>query len=82
MPYKSASKLYVRLMPGAIGHCETAGTPSSQGVPVCSRPCQWSEVPSSGPVMALLTVTVMMSPQLASIVGPGNWPLMRSVFFS
>ena len=82
MPYESALKLYARLLPGAIGHCETDGTPSSQGVPVCCRPCQWSGVPSSGLMMALLTLTVMISPQLASIVGPRNWPLMSSTSFS
>ena len=63
--------------PGAIGHWPTAGTPSYQGVLFCRIPCQCIEVPSSGPVIWLQTFTVIVSPQLASIIGPGNDPLIR-----
>ena len=49
--------MYVNVDPGAIGHCEIPGTPSIQGVPFCSKPCQWIAVPSSGSVNAFVTVT-------------------------
>lgn len=48
---------HVKVAPGAIGHCWTLGVPSYQGVAVCSRPCQWSEVPSFGPSMLFVTCT-------------------------
>ena len=50
-------EIYVKLPPGAIGHWDTLGTPSYQGVPVCSIPCQWRLVPSSGPVILFVTLT-------------------------
>ena len=63
-------------VPGAIGHWSTAGTPSYQGEVFCKIPCQCRAVPSSGPVILLHTFTVIVSPQLASMVGAGNAPLI------
>src|SRR4051812_47689241 len=62
----------------------TAGTPSYHGAPLCNRPCQWSNVPSSLSSMRLWTVIWNVSPQLASRVGPNpslatHSVLLRSV---
>ena len=41
-----------------MGHCETLGTPSIQGRSLWRKPCQCMAVPSKGPAMLLLTVTI------------------------
>ena len=51
---------YVKVCPGAIGHCDILGTPSYSCDSFCKSPCQWRLVPSSGPVMALVNLTVRL----------------------
>ena len=94
------SSTYVKDFPGAIGHCETLGTPSYSWDPYCKNPCQCSVVPSSGPVIVFVNFTnfhqhqlrhpltsmakipSIQSPQLASMSGAGNCPLISRPGFA
>lgn len=72
----------MKLWPGAIGHCDIDGAPSYHGVFCIRSPCQCIAVPSGGFAIRLCTVTWIVSPQFASMVGPGNCPLTKMTFFS
>lgn len=66
VPYVSAMNVYVKVFPGAIGHWVMPGTPSIHGVPFCRKPCQCTDVPSTGALMSFLTLTSIVSPLYSS----------------